>query len=75
VLALISPGKGRNFFRYFAEKGSKFRENFAKFQKFRKFREISRNFVFLSSHPRFPCAQPARSALRLAPPRLPTPPL
>jgi len=24
VLALISLGKGRNFFRYFAEKGPKF---------------------------------------------------
>jgi len=31
-LALISPLSRRNFLRYFAEKGPKFRENFAKFR-------------------------------------------
>ena len=40
--------KGLNFFRYFAEKGAKFRENFAKISKFREIFEISlkfRNFL------------------------------
>ena len=52
-LALISPWKGRNFFRYFAGKGSKFRENFAKISKislkFRNFVEIYYDFAEIST--------------------------